>query len=887
MLRTRDWVALGMAVFLARLCWMNGGSNGMGGGEESSLTASIHMSWYLPRHDSSAHSHIALPPAVLDVNGDGVGETLAVLASNREQPQQQEHKEEEEEDDHPIQWKIQILDLKPGMVSAAARRLAAPFLPQTLLTSPGLTLPHDVEPLQLTTGHVDQNPSRDTKTSSSSSSSSSNAQDSGDRTLHYFCGTDWHDASEKCAVPCPSGTTDECPEGERCFADTPCLERKKQSQHQHASSRGLMIDPSTTTPAGSWPSIVTLWSDGVVRMHSLVSIGQNETDPGEGRRYKSNQPPLQVDLVWETPLFHSVNHSVSVTRWHHSHITFLEGGRVPVVTNNHVMVTGTVQFTFHNPNHSRFSSPLWETIVMALDSKTGEVLWDSFAENKELAEALSGANDAAEPPLLLPVQRGVTSYARRRSHNPNLFMTSHADAGTPEANCMKTYRRSLLTSPALPFLIWTAQDIRSHAIHVDHQHGQSQIHHAHHHHHKHSKTKRKVLASSRHGSVSQQKVVSKPKGNQASGNVISRVASSVLPSWLQSMSSKTAAAIKRKRHGRRHHSASSLSAAASHAKYGRPNVVVTHNREGLQVRSLKNGRALCHLSLWEETLYSDLNHDGILDSVNIITAQHPIDEDDDVDSKWISDLARRVAPQLESVGTDHEGKAQLRTANLCHLQALSGLPSKEELFSTNVCGPLHLMEERIAAHRLLQAAPPLAVEPTRSGAGRRRGHQKRGHDVIVGLNSGVVTRVDGSSGRIQWQLFQFQHAADYPKWQDEEIVALQQIDSTRIRVPSARPIVLTGENGLSIVSAAHGTLLTTIKFPQMAVERPLLMDINGDGTTDIVVGTADAWWAYPVHIRTGASAVTRIVAGLLLMGMMLALLRNRFGPQPGKRSTDA
>jgi hypothetical protein len=31
-------------------------------------------------------------------------------------------------------------------------------------------------------------------------------------------------------------------------------------------------------------------------------------------------------------------------------------------------------------------------------------------------------------------------------------------------------------------------------------------------------------------------------------------------------------------------------------RFGRPNVVVTYNPAGVQVRSLKNGRALCHLS---------------------------------------------------------------------------------------------------------------------------------------------------------------------------------------------------------------------------------------------------------------------------------------------------
>jgi hypothetical protein len=42
-----------------------------------------------------------------------------------------------------------------------------------------------------------------------------------------------------------------------------------------------------------------------------------------------------------------------------------------------------------------------------------------------------------------------------------------------------------------------------------------------------------------------------------------------------------------------------------------------------------------------------------------------------------------------------------------------------------------------------------------------------------------------------------------------------------------------------------------------------------------------------VVVWTRASIVFRIMTGLLLMGMMLAVLRNRFGPHPGKRSTDA
>jgi hypothetical protein len=65
------------------------------------------------------------------------------------------------------------------------------------------------------------------------------------------------------------------------------------------------------------------------------------------------------------------------------------------------------------------------------------------------------------------------------------------------------------------------------------------------------------------------------------------------------------------------------------------------------------------------------------------------------------------------------------------------------------------------------------------------------------------------------------------------------------------------------------------------------MDFNGDGTTDILVITADAFWGYQIHVRTGSSIFFRIIVGLLMLGVMLAVLRNKFGPKPGQRSTDA
>ena len=75
-------------------------------------------------------------------------------------------------------------------------------------------------------------------------------------------------------------------------------------------------------------------------------------------------------------------------------------------------------------------------------------------------------------------------------------------------------------------------------------------------------------------------------------------------------------------------------------------------------------------------------------------------------------------------------------------------------------------------------------------------------------------------------------------------------------------------------------------FPQPSRARPQLVDFDGDGTVDLIVTTKDGFWGYKIVVTTGATVFFRIVVGLLIMGLMLAILRNRFGPHPGKRSTD-
>jgi hypothetical protein len=384
---------------------------------------------------------------------------------------------------------------------------------------------------------------------------------------------------------------------------------------------------------------------------------------------------------------------------------------------------------------------------------------------------------------------------------------------------MHFYRRSVLTSGVLPFLYWDAASAQSKALHFDVQQKVDRQHY----HHKHNDNQRKA-------------------------------------SWFVGGPRRVHA-----RHQRQLH-------------LGKPNVVATSNENGLQLRSLKNGRLLCHLSLWKDTLYTDLNFDGTLDSVSVITGQRRLGDDDEESEnrKWINELVDKVAKLQGNTSPTQEVEGESSNqatvqAHLCHLSALSGLPAKEELFAIHVCGATE-------APKLAVPAPPLAVESIHG----------KGKDIIVAVSSGYVTRVHGTTGRRLWQVSGGARQ-DFPKWDDVGVVSLTRVKSSMV-VEENRPILLIGENSLAIFSPRHGRQLALSSFPQISrggFNRPHIEDFNGDGTTDVIIQTEDALWGFAIHIHAGSSFFFRVSIGLLLMLLMLAVLRNRFGPHPGRRSSDA
>jgi hypothetical protein len=682
MLRSRDILAILAAAWLVRMAWKE---------DQDFFSASMHLAFY-----TYGNFHGVAP---MDVDGDGTKEGLAVATPSHNQ----------------TQWKMEILDLKKlhhggGGVKAAA----SPFRPPVMVSSS--SIPTVATPLKVTTGQV-------MVSASSTPSVKLTEHDESkfnNKTRHYFCGADWTDASDHCRQACPGGSPTECPDGQKCYADTACDALKKEMTPTKDSDFIL-------TPAGGLPSVVSLWSDGKLRMHSLTGT--------------QGASKLELREMWVQQVALGLFSQYDV-----------------VLANGVVVVGGTT-----SPSDK----------VIAFDALTGDVLWDT----KDNVVVQKEHHDR---------QRGTTSFARRRSR---IVSATESSTDTSLPNCWAAFRHSLLER-GLPHSYWGLADATWTAVHLD-------------------KTPKPKKTNQKH------------------------------QKWHQ-----------------RHHRRGPM--------HGRPNVLLGHSQHGILVRSLKNGRPLCHLSLLDHVLYGDLNLDGTLDQLQVVTDSSTSGDGD----LWVAQLAKQVANQDKE--KDPMKRAPTMSNRLCHVLALSGLPAREELFNANLCGSGFAKDYGDHASIDLVAAPPIIL-------GDRQ--------VVIALSNGMVSKYH-TQGHEMWKIHGHSILKDFPTWGpngDAVHTALIEVAKAPYAPP---PILLSGEASMVLLSAGTGHILASAHFPQMSQTRPILADLTGDGTTDIIISSNNALWGYQVIVRTGASVLFRILTGLLLMGMALALLRNRFGQRSDKRSTD-
>jgi len=446
--------------------------------QAENLSATIHLSFYFPfvKHQ--------VAPSPFDVDGDGTAEALVTIKPTSSNNSNNNNNKNND-------WVLQVLDMKPLHSSrrtvstkAAGAFLGAPFQPRTLLTSDPISIDapfpsssdsqqqqninNNIVPLQIVTGQIMVRGLVSQKRMTTTASDYEHMSHL-ERTKHYFCGTDWHDASQKCGTPCPSGTAEECPNNERCYADTPCDSSDNNNNNNNNNNKKLYEhdvheDNYHLTPGGGLPSCFTVWSDGRITMHSLTSLKhdtetggdeeEEEEEDGNGNNEESNNnnnnnnknknndsfrkklqrtlkrarnysknkksPRLELRSMWTAQsLPHMPNHIQDFSK---AQLTYLDSYDTPPTLAKHgmIIVSGDLTPTAEQAPVRELGSPPVDPMTMnprfmvALDAMTGQVLWDSlqnFQTERTTAEQL---------PLPIQLQRGRSSLARRRSKVVNL-----------------------------------------------------------------------------------------------------------------------------------------------------------------------------------------------------------------------------------------------------------------------------------------------------------------------------------------------------------------------------------------------------------------------------------------------------------------------------------
>jgi hypothetical protein len=321
------------------------------------------------------------------------------------------------------------------------------------------------------------------------------------------------------------------------------------------------------------------------------------------------------------------------------------------------------------------------------------------------------------------------------------------------------------------------------------------------------------------------------------------------------------------------------------------NVVLVHNQFGITALSLRNGRPICHSSLLTKRLYADINGDGILDDFQITldhTGTHHNQDEDKMKTMANSTTPKEKNDLYES-SQDYATKLvnqvreDPRTTRLCHALLLSGVPAREELFRASVCNLKSYTDIP------LSVAPPLLVDGgTSSTADMNSLSASQPRDIVIALSDGTMTRLDENGRRVWTSLGR----EGMPTWHHENGHGrdgfLGFIDvryKSKMVSSSSKPIIISGSDGFAIISQSTGRVLDHKQFPQMAMGRTILTDINGDGTTDIIVTSADAIWGYCIQVDRSGISFMEVMMYLLLLGIGVAWLY-QLTDKDAKRATD-
>ncbi|GAB2282792.1 hypothetical protein Dimus_017327 [Dionaea muscipula] len=282
-----------------------------------------------------------------------------------------------------------------------------------------------------------------------------------------------------------------------------------------------------------------------------------------------------------------------------------------------------------------------------------------------------------------------------------------------------------------------------------------------------------------------------------------------------------------------------------------PNVIVAHEKEGIEAVHLASGRTVCKLHLLEGGLHADINGDGVLDHVQVVGGNG-------VEQTVVSGSMEVLRP--------------------CWAVATSGVPVREQLFNASICHHSHFnlfafgdFSPRFdRAHDLssLEVATPILIP--RDDDGHK--HHKGSHgDVIFLTNRGEVTSyspgLHGHEAVWQWQILTGATWSNLPSLSGtmETGKVIPTLKPFSLRVHDNRPMILVGGDQEALVISPGGNIMTKIDLPAPPTHALVCEDFSNDRLTDVILVSSNGVYGFVQTRQPGALFFSTLVGCLIIV----------------------
>ncbi|XP_031494569.1 uncharacterized protein LOC116260391 [Nymphaea colorata] len=296
-----------------------------------------------------------------------------------------------------------------------------------------------------------------------------------------------------------------------------------------------------------------------------------------------------------------------------------------------------------------------------------------------------------------------------------------------------------------------------------------------------------------------------------------------------------------------------------------PNVIVAHQKEGVEAVHLASGRTICKLHLHEGGLHADINGDGVLDHVQAVGGNG-------VEQTVVSGSMEVLRP--------------------CWAVATSGVPVREVLFNATIChhSPFNLFQHGDFARSYGHVADPMPLEvaaPILIGKKDGHRHRKGSHGDVVFLTSrGEVTSyapgLHGHGAIWRWQLLTGATWSNLPSPSGMmNAIIVPTLKAMKLTIHGGQEVILAAGDQEAVVISPGGSQLASIELPAPPTHALVLDDFSNDGLTDIILVTASGVYGFVQMQQPGVLFFSTLIGSLIVV-MAVILISLHMGSAKGK-----